>query len=385
MLLALLAMVKDEAHSIRATLESVRGVVNAWCVLDTGSTDDTVKIVDAFLVENEGGPGLFVGSFTDYADTRNRLLAMHEGAPHPAKYNLMLNADEILHGGEKLRAFLESYEGDEEAFFIEVRTPTNIFPYPRVLKTGSAWKYEGEIQEEPRWQPDHERVPKITIEGCWIEYRPSDPERHAARVRDRDLPLLERMLSRAETPAQRARAAILLAQTREQLGMRGGNTSRCVQELFSAFGWYALIASDQTVAPETMLEARWGLLKVVHALATKGVGVYAPHEMVERLRQVEAADPPATTYLVAAYRMSYDVKTALQDAYRAARVAREAVKDSEHPHDPHGLLWRSHHLAAVCAKELKHGPAMKKSAEAGIAAGGPVEVFAEYLGKGPVQ
>ena len=47
-------IVKDEAASITGTINSVKGSVDRYCILDTGSKDDTVNLIQRAF---EGIPG----------------------------------------------------------------------------------------------------------------------------------------------------------------------------------------------------------------------------------------------------------------------------------------------------------------------------------------
>lgn len=47
-------IVKDEAASIAGTIKSVKGSVDRYCILDTGSKDDTIKLIQSSF---EGIPG----------------------------------------------------------------------------------------------------------------------------------------------------------------------------------------------------------------------------------------------------------------------------------------------------------------------------------------
>ena len=71
-----------------------------------------------------------------------------------------------------------------------------------------------------------------------------------------------------------------------------------------------------------------------------------------------------------------DARAGLQAAQTSARIAHAAAVGG---HDPHGIEWRSHFIAAVCAKALGHGPAAKKSAECGIGCGGQKDIFEQFL------
>lgn len=79
-------IVKNESHTIRACLESVRGVVTQIVIADTGSTDDTCDIAREF--------GAAVVSFPwehHYANARNAALQ-----PVNTDWVLVLDADEEL-------------------------------------------------------------------------------------------------------------------------------------------------------------------------------------------------------------------------------------------------------------------------------------------------
>jgi glycosyltransferase involved in cell wall biosynthesis len=54
MKLVLILMVKNESAILRRCLEAVKDVVDAYCILDTGSSDTTFEIAEEFL-ENQIG------------------------------------------------------------------------------------------------------------------------------------------------------------------------------------------------------------------------------------------------------------------------------------------------------------------------------------------
>ena len=89
-------IVKDEAASIRETVKSVKGIVDRYCILDTGSTDDTISIIKEEFNETPGT--VYEEPFIDFATTRNRVLEL---AGTECKYTLMLSGDEYLRNGEQ--------------------------------------------------------------------------------------------------------------------------------------------------------------------------------------------------------------------------------------------------------------------------------------------
>ena len=391
MRLYLAMIVRDEEQALPRTLASLRGVFDGWCILDTGSADRTWALAgEAVEAEGKAGRAGFSGvlreaTFDDYASSRNRAFDLVPVLPGERSWVVSLSADEVLVGGEALRDFLTAYAGEESALLLEVRTPAGAFDYPRVLCAGGPWRYEGVIHEEPVCQVDRSRRPVVKVPGCRVEYAPTDPERLLRRLRERDVPLLQKQLAGTPDPTRRARVVSLLAQTQSQIAQAiQGDVLSSSQAMFSALGYHAFLAMDEGAPLEARRESSWRFLHVAEML-----GIYLPRELVPRLSQAVEGDPrnPALAYLLAQHtadlgedgRVRGDAREGLRRAQQSARCAADAVSDPKRPHDPHGLLWRSHFIAACCARVLGHGPAAKRSAEAGLSGGGPPEVFAPFL------
>lgn len=211
-LIALVMIVKNEAAGIRRTLESVRNCVDAWSILDTGSTDGTQDIVHEVLRELPGE--LHSGPFVNFEVTRNRALEL---AGERATFNLLLNGDDALREGAALRRFCESRRRstrpEDEAFQVRVRYSAElIHDSPRVVRAAAGWRYLGvthEILCHPDREPPRERIP-----DAWIEHdlRPEDDR---TRRWEEDLELLREDLERRPGDA---RSTFYLAQTFECLG-----------------------------------------------------------------------------------------------------------------------------------------------------------------------
>jgi glycosyltransferase involved in cell wall biosynthesis len=137
---------RDEARCIARCLESVKPHVDAMIVLDTGSTDDTVAIAERC--------GATVHRFVwcdDFSAARNAVLAHSD-----ADWNLILDADEWLEGGEEAlgEAMLPPASRAPARFIGCVRiinqgSETGIARkyLPRILPRGV--RYEGRIHEQP--------------------------------------------------------------------------------------------------------------------------------------------------------------------------------------------------------------------------------------------
>lgn len=144
--LALVMIVRDEAHAITRALRSARPHVDRMIVLDTGSQDATREIAKA-----EGAEVSTFAWIDDFAAARNASLALSDAA-----WNLVLDADEWIEGGaEGLSAATLPASGG--GFMGEVRRDNQLDQaggegsaitwIPRVLPRGV--RYEGRIHEQP--------------------------------------------------------------------------------------------------------------------------------------------------------------------------------------------------------------------------------------------
>lgn len=140
-LLGLVMIVKNEALRIVEVLASYRPHIDAWTILDTGSTDGTQDLIRKEL---EGLPGeLHEEPFVDFATSRNRALALHGLS---TVFSIMPNGD-VLTGGPALRAFLEAQRLDNAVGAYRVRIMPGHYYHPLVMRTGKGWRYKWRTHE----------------------------------------------------------------------------------------------------------------------------------------------------------------------------------------------------------------------------------------------
>ena len=145
--LSLSMIVKDEEEFLAGCLESVRDVVDEMVIVDTGSTDATVRIAE------EAGARVIRETWNgDFSSMRNRSLEACRG-----EWILYLDADERLAGGQstKLAGLLENPRAD--AYQVLVRSVLSleggkrvvqIMPYPRIFRRKDGVRFERQIHEQ---------------------------------------------------------------------------------------------------------------------------------------------------------------------------------------------------------------------------------------------
>jgi hypothetical protein len=394
-LLAVVAILKNEASSVRALLESVRGVADHITIFDTGSTDGTQDTINEWratrgargdddrLIQGEIVPfeDLSDRKVIDFAKTRNRALELEATRSDAAVFTLYLSGDETLVNGAELRAFLENHRHDTDgAYRVTISKGTSQWPYPRVLRVDAKWRYRYPIHEMPFSPEGTTDCPQAPGE---VIYAPTDPKRLFERMKTVDLPVLtvlaDAPLVTHEDHLSRARALLHLAQTHENLALEHsreepGSPWLSHQMAAMAFYWRR---ADLDGDPN---EKHYSLFRYFDIAGKLGF-MYTSTELCSRLEMLASMDParPEVRYLIAMHASQVDLargEKRAMDAVRAAREARE--KPLPYPTD-NRIEWLSLQIAAECAKKLKKGTQARVLAEQGLAAGGPREAFVEYL------
>ena len=88
-------IVKNEESNIVKCLDSIKNFCDYFVVVDTGSTDNTVKVVNDFFKENDLAGKVVKEKWQNFAYNRTFALDVAR-KDFDAQYILMLDADETL-------------------------------------------------------------------------------------------------------------------------------------------------------------------------------------------------------------------------------------------------------------------------------------------------
>lgn len=132
-------IVRDEAHVILRCLESVKPLITKWCIVDTGSTDQTRELVERAMT---GIPGtLHERPWVNFGHNRTEalLLAQAEGCD----YTFVIDADEVLDIPEgwvcpPLKA---------DAYMVTTRSGQTEYPRRHLMRSRLPWQYVGLLHE----------------------------------------------------------------------------------------------------------------------------------------------------------------------------------------------------------------------------------------------
>ena len=142
-LIHLCIMVKNAGDQFENMLTKNLPYIDRWTILDTGSTDNTIDIINKVLVGKKKGE-LFCEPFINFKESRNRCLDL---AGKTCKFTIMLDDTYIIEN--LLREFLHSIRGDQfsDSYSIYVKSDDAMYISNRILKTDRNLKYIYKIHE----------------------------------------------------------------------------------------------------------------------------------------------------------------------------------------------------------------------------------------------
>ena len=133
-------IVKNESQIIERLLSSVVSIIDSYCICDTGSTDDTIDIIETFFEKHNIDGKIFEEPFRDFGYNRSYALKKAEGM---SDYVLLLDADMILIKGD----FDKSILHQADSFCILQGNENFYYKNMRIVKNNGLFKYCGVTHE----------------------------------------------------------------------------------------------------------------------------------------------------------------------------------------------------------------------------------------------
>jgi hypothetical protein len=136
-------MVKNGGEQFESMLKLNLPFFDRWTILDTGSTDNTIEIINRVLVGKKKGK-LYQEPFINFRDSRNRCLDLAESS---CKFITMLDDTYVITG--ELINFLNEVRGDQRSssFSLYIHSHDTIYGSNRIIKSKSGLRYVHRIHE----------------------------------------------------------------------------------------------------------------------------------------------------------------------------------------------------------------------------------------------
>ena len=138
-------IVKNESLIIKRLLESVLPIIDSYCICDTGSTDNTIEIIETFFNTKKIQGKIVKEPFRDFS--YNRTVALNAAVDVPnSDYILFLDADMILELKIDVLEFKKRLL-TSDAFYICQGTPQFFYKNVRIIKNRRGYSYWGVTHE----------------------------------------------------------------------------------------------------------------------------------------------------------------------------------------------------------------------------------------------
>ena len=131
-------IVKDESKVIERCLGSVKGLIDYWVIVDTGSTDGTQKVIAEFMKDIPGE--LHERPWVNFEHNRNEALALTKGK---GDYLLFIDADEQLIFNDDFRMPAL----DVDLYFVPIRERASYVLRSLLVNNHLDWKWVGVLHE----------------------------------------------------------------------------------------------------------------------------------------------------------------------------------------------------------------------------------------------
>jgi len=138
--LCLNMIVKNESNIITRLFDSVISIIDTYCICDTGSTDNTIQIIEEYFVKKGINGKIIQEPFKNFCYNRNFALKECIGL---ADFVLLLDADMIL----KLNNFEKSMLSKADSFSILQGNEAFYYQNLRIIKNNGLYKYIGVTHE----------------------------------------------------------------------------------------------------------------------------------------------------------------------------------------------------------------------------------------------
>jgi glycosyltransferase involved in cell wall biosynthesis len=142
-------IVKNESKIIKRLLQSVLPLIDTYCICDTGSTDNTVEIIESFFKKNNMEGKIIKEEFQDFGYNRTFALRACHNLPN-ADYILLLDADMVLQINSSLSIDTFKNSLDSDVYFLFQGSDAFFYKNTRIVKNN--------IQDIYYWGVTHEYV-----------------------------------------------------------------------------------------------------------------------------------------------------------------------------------------------------------------------------------
>lgn len=145
--IGLCMIVKNESHIIHESLTATLPLIDTYCIVDTGSTDDTIRKIKSFYEEHGVIGEVHERPWKNFGHNRSEALALCDGK---MDYILVIDADDLIawEGNGKLD-LQDILRTNPNIVNFKIRQGDLVYTRMQCFKANDGWKYVGVLHEYP--------------------------------------------------------------------------------------------------------------------------------------------------------------------------------------------------------------------------------------------
>lgn len=177
-------IVRNEAHIIEETLDTISPMIDYWVIVDTGSDDETHRVIEQYFAARDIPGELHHRKWKNFGHNRTEALGLCRGK---CEYAWVMDADDLLVGQLNLGKL------ERDCYSLEFG-PDFRYWRKQIFRMALDWKYTGVVHEYPECeQPaSHARLEgDYHIVSRRLGARNKNPRKYL-----RDIQLLEQEIAR---------------------------------------------------------------------------------------------------------------------------------------------------------------------------------------------
>ncbi len=213
--IALCMIVKNESHVIERCIKSVRQLIDYVFIVDTGSTDNTIDVINQAIIDLGLQGEVVSDTWENFA--KNRSFALSElRNKNFIDYALMIDADEILQFEEGFNAEDFKSKMDMDLYDIPTRMGGISYLRPQLSSNRKNFRYAGVVHEFLTG----EFQSRETINGFWnVPIQDSNRNKSGNKF-EKDVEILKATLETETDDWFKSRYTFYLAQSLRDLQRR---------------------------------------------------------------------------------------------------------------------------------------------------------------------
>ena len=158
--IGLCMIVKDESHIIHEVLNATLPIVDTFCILDTGSTDNTIQIIEDFYAKNNIKGEVVRGDWKGFGASRSEALKLCDGK---MDYIVMIDADDLMAFPPDCKKFLKQVfqQHRPNAAIVQIKRGNMQYERTQIFKANNDWRYVGVLHEYPTNDKKDNKILKL--------------------------------------------------------------------------------------------------------------------------------------------------------------------------------------------------------------------------------